>query len=112
VGETVKFKGQAFELGGTTYTVPPIALGALRELLPRIKQIDIAAGVPAGDDLELLLDVVHAALVRNYPDLTKAQLADVVDMGNVFPLFRCVMGQSGLEPANPQTAPPERSSGA
>lgn len=92
-----RFAGQEMTLGGTTFVVPPIALGALKTLLPKIQSLQLSdQGVPGIAQVEDALEICLAALKRNYPDLTLEQLGDLVDLGNFNALVRAVMGQSGL----------------
>jgi hypothetical protein len=92
-----RFAGQDVNLGGTNFVVPPLALGALKTLLPKIQKLSIGAdGVPDLSQVEDLLEVCLAALRRNYPELTLVELVDIVDLVNFQPLVKAVMGQSGL----------------
>jgi hypothetical protein len=89
----VKIKGIPKELGGTTYIVPPLSLGALEQLHEKL-------GTFAGDVSDLgqvatVIDAAHAALRRNYPDMTREQVADMVDVSNMLELFEAVMDISG-----------------
>lgn len=91
----VKYPGIPIVLGGVEYVVPPIALGALEQLQESI------AGY-SGNPLErgqigTVVDAAHAALRRNYPDLTREQVADMIDVGNMADVFECVMDVSGLK---------------
>jgi len=95
-----RFKGQEQELGGTTYVVPPLALGALRELLPRIKQITTLDGIPGVEEIDTIIDVAAAAIQRNYPAMTREELLTLIDVGNMRPLFKAIMALSGLESAS------------
>lgn len=93
-----RFAGQAVNLGGTTYVVPPLALGALRQLLPKIKALTLGEdSLPDLSQVADLLEICLAALRRNYPAMTLDELADIVDLVNFKPLVAAVMGQSGLE---------------
>lgn len=92
-----RFKGQSVELGGTTYIVPPLALGQVKELLPRIQSLKSIDGVPGPDDLETMVDTALAAFQRNYPEMTSLELLTLLDLGNIGPVFRMIMGRSGFE---------------
>ncbi|MFI5230065.1 MAG: hypothetical protein ACHQWU_13410 [Gemmatimonadales bacterium] len=95
-----RFKGQAIEVDGVTYIVPPLALGAVQDLLPRIEAIGAPPSSSVGltkEQVDTMLDVILAAMRRNYPELTRATLEEIVDLGNVKPLFRMVLGLSGFE---------------
>lgn len=93
-----RFAGQDVNLGGTVYTVPPLALGALRRLLPKIQALSLGEDLmPDLSQVVDLLEICLAALQRNYPDMTLEELGDIVDLGNFKQLVAVVMGQSGLE---------------
>jgi hypothetical protein len=95
-----RFPGRLVVLGGRPYILPPIALGKLREMQPRLEKLDVASGgMPTGDDLDTIIDMTHAALRRNYPDIAREEIEEVLDMGNLKEIVSVVMGQSGLEPA-------------
>jgi hypothetical protein len=94
-----RFKGQSIELGGQEYIVPPLALGAVKELLPRIQGLRSIDGIPSADDLDTMIDTVHAAIVRNYPDLSREALLEMLDLGNIKAVFPMIMGRSGFEAA-------------
>ena len=46
--------------------------------------------------MDCIVDVVHAAVIRNYPALTKEEVEDLIDLGNAAVIIKAVMGQSGL----------------
>jgi hypothetical protein len=99
VAPAPRFAGQEVNLGGTDFIVPPLSLGALKQLLPKIKALTIGKDATP-DDLSQVADMLEiclAALHRNYPELTLDQLGDIVDLGNFKTLISVVMGQSGLE---------------
>ena len=103
-----KFKGEPLELGGVTYVVPPLSLGALKAgLFDRIRQ---SGEEGKGFDLALAMDVVLAALQRNYPSLTMALLDELPPSAvkEIVRAFGAVVRQSGLEQKD---APSEDASG-
>lgn len=105
---TPRFEGVPVGLGGITYTVPPLSLGALRRLWPRIQTLRSAEGGGATpDQLNVMLEVLHAAIARNYPELTLDELAELVDVRNVAAIADQVMSASGITAgkAGPGAAP-------
>jgi hypothetical protein len=91
-----RFAGQEVNLGGTMYVVPPLALGALKQLLPKIKALTIGEDLlPDLSQVVDLLEICLAALRRNYPALTLEELGDIVDLGNFKTLVAAVMGAVG-----------------
>ncbi|HNA67279.1 MAG TPA: hypothetical protein PLN96_05125 [Zoogloea sp.] len=86
-------KGITLHLAGTDYDVPPIALGDLERLQDRI------AGFQGGldkDSVATVIDAAHAALKRNYPEITRETVAGLVDVANMGEVFSAVMDVSGL----------------
>lgn len=92
---TVRIKGVTVELNGTDYVIPPIALGALEQLQERIGTFD--GNAMDAKQISTVIDCAHAALKRNYPDLTREEVADLIDIGNMNEVFTAVMDVSGLK---------------
>lgn len=95
MGDLPKFKGVNVELAGVVYVVPPLTLGMLERL-----QDDIAAmngGADFNGQVGVIVKVGLAALQRNYPDMTREKLLDIVDVANMNELFEAVMDVSGLK---------------
>jgi len=90
-----KYKGIAVQLGDEELVVPPIALGALEQLQSRLS--GFTGDVTDISQIGLVLDVALAALKRNYPEMTRDQLADLIDVGNMMEVFEAVMDVSGLK---------------
>ena len=95
ISGALKVKGVPVVLGGDTYIVPPIALGALEQLQERIASF--TGDVTDLKQVATVIDAAHSALKRNYPDMTRDQVADVIDVGNMADVFEAVMDVSGLK---------------
>jgi hypothetical protein len=91
-----RFAGRVVTLGGTDYTVPPLNVGALKALAPQLEATANLTGMPTLTQWDDVLDVFLAAFRRNYPDMTREQLEELVDMGNFLTLSNVVFGGSGL----------------
>lgn len=89
----VKIKGLEITLGADSYTVPPLSLGALEQLQERMATFTGDIGDPK--QVATAIDALHAALRRNYPDMTREQVADMIDVGNMIEAFEAVMDVSG-----------------
>jgi len=93
-------EGEEVSLGGTKYTVPALTLGQIRRMKDKIQALATLNPMTADDgNFNDFLDVVHAALGRNYPDLTREQLVDLIDLRNVKPLMQAIVNASGFVPA-------------
>ncbi|MDO5686760.1 MAG: hypothetical protein Q4G42_05180 [Neisseria sp.] len=91
---TVKIKGITLNLGGNDYIVPPIALGALEQLRERLQDFD--GNVQDIKQIGTVIDCAHAALKRNYPEMTRDDVADLIDVGSMIDVFEAIMDVSGL----------------
>ena len=57
-------------MGGETWLIPPLTLGQLRRLMPKVRQltdVDASMGEP---QIAVLVEIVATALQRNYPKMT------------------------------------------
>ncbi len=100
------------ELGGQEFFVPVLALRQARiavpgllKLMPRLNAIQarIGAGDPLGaalldqDDVELMIDVVHAGLSRAYPDFSREDLLDLeAGFAHLIAALATIARQTGL----------------
>ena len=90
----VKVAGISFPFPDGPLVVPPLTLGALEQLQDRL------ASFKGGVDKEsvaTVIDAAHAALRRNYPDITREFVADQIDVGNFIDVFTCVMDVTGAK---------------
>lgn len=91
----VKHKGIALALGGEEYIVPPISLGALEQMQDAIG--NFTGDVMDKKQVASVIDATHASLKRNYPDMMREQVADLVDVANMAEVFEAVMDVSGIK---------------
>lgn len=91
------YPGIEFELGGRVLVIPPLSLGQvqiyrdkIQDRLSNLTQDNLLAASA------LFLDVIHAAISRNYPEITDEEVSDWVDLGNMMTVFEAVMDVSGL----------------
>lgn len=92
-----RFAGAEVVLGGIAYTAAPLSLGAVKRLVPRIEAYG-QLGLP--EQIDVAIEVLHASLARNHSDITREQIEDVVDLGNMQQLFTSVLEVSGFAPTN------------
>lgn len=90
-----RVKGIPVDLGGTTYIVPPLALGALEQLKDALA--NFTGDVREADQVATVIDATHASLKRNYPEITRAEVADLVDLENMMAVMEAVMDVSGMK---------------
>ena len=82
--------------GGQRLLVPPLSLGALELLHERLTEL---ANLQATDvrAATTIIEAAHLALKRNYPDITREQVGELVDLGNMGDVYECVMDASGMK---------------
>ena len=114
--------GVTVRMDGRDWIVAPLTLGQLRRLWPQVQRLgEVGAGM-GEDEITAMVELVTAALQRNYPDLKPEKVADLLDLGNAGAVLNAVLTGSGLQPVMgealaPGTSPaggslPEPSPGA
>ena len=86
--------GVAVAMGGQDWIVPPLTLGQLRRLMPKVRQLTEIGASMGEAQINVLIDIVAAALQRNYPETTPDQVENLLDLGNA----SAVLTGSGLKP--------------
>lgn len=89
----VKIKGIPFDFGGEVLVIPPIALGALETMQDELQSF---SGDLSRKSVSTVIDATHAALRRNYPEITRERVADLLDAGNMMEVMQAIMDVSGL----------------
>lgn len=86
---TVAWSGDIFRFSDqVSLVIPAIALGDLEQLMPD--------GIKGAPTPKLTIDLAHAALRRNYPQITREEVGGLIDMRNMMAVWQCVMAVSGL----------------
>jgi len=89
--------GVTIAMGGRDWLVPPLTLGQLRRLMPKLQQLT-EIGASMGDtQISVLVDIVAAALQRNYPEATADMVENLLDLGNASAVLNAVLTGSGLK---------------
>lgn len=92
------YEGENIKIGGKEYVVPGLSFGQIERLSDTIEEIQKAG---AGGKLDKALirkvsEVAHAALSRNYPEISLEQVKDMLDTRNMKTVFAAIMGESGF----------------
>jgi len=96
---TPTVKGIPLDLGGKIYTLPPSSLATLEAFA---KPLDDMNAVFAGQrdmsvrDMLFVADFAHACLRRNYPDITREEVAEHIGLENVIDVMQMCLDTSGL----------------
>ena len=88
--------GASIRMGGKDYIVPALSFGQLRRLMPKLKETNSIGAQMTPEQMENVIEIVFAALSRNYPDLKLEDVENLIDLNNLATIFSAVMGQSGL----------------
>ena len=89
-----KIPGRAINLGGVDFTLPPLNLDGVRVAQPLFIEFEKVDHVV--DSLGMAAKILHVALVRNYPDLTEADVLALLDTGNAIPALAALASLSGF----------------
>lgn len=103
---TTKFKGIKLTLGGRDLVVPPLNFRSLQQLQERLAKF--SGGVDP-ESLDIVVDSTWEALKRNYPELTRDEVIDFLDLENMMAVMEAVMDVSGMK--RKETEQQEASSG-
>lgn len=90
-----KVKGIPFEFSDCTLVIPPLSLGAAERLQNRLTEL--REGTLDPESIGTVVDTVHAALLRNYPDMTREEVADLIDLENMQEVMTCAMDVAGMK---------------
>jgi hypothetical protein len=88
--------GVTITMGGRDWLVPPLTLGQLRRLMPRVRQLTEIDASMSEVQIGVLVEIVAAALQRNYPDATAEMVENLLDLGNAGAVLNAVLTGSGL----------------
>lgn len=89
--------GLAVAMGGQDWCVPPLTLGQLRRLMPKVRQLTEIGASMGESQIGVLVEIVAAALQRNYPDVTADIVENLLDLGNASVVLNAVLTGSGLK---------------
>lgn len=89
-------EGVPVVLGGYEYIVPALSLFHVRQFAPRLKQLDMSGQIDVSS-IDLIAEVAHAAIKRNYPEITLEELLGGIDMANMMVVYQTIMGVSGYQ---------------
>jgi len=107
--------GVTILMGGRDWLVPPLTLGQLRRLMPKVRQLTEIGAAMGEAQIGVLVEIVAAALQRNYPEATADMVENLLDLGNASAVLNAVLTGSGLKLRDGplgEAAAPETLSGA
>jgi len=93
--------GVMVAMGGREWTIPPLTLGQLRRLMPKVQQLSEIGSQMGETQIEVLVEIVAAAMHRNYPEISVETVEDLLDLGNAGVVLNAVLTGSGLRSREP-----------
>jgi hypothetical protein len=87
-------RGITMKIGGASYIVPPLNLGALETFGDGIYEYQ--RGTDGLARFPFVVDLLHAALLRNYSTIRREQIACGIDLANADDIFHSIMKVSGI----------------
>ena len=89
--------GVTIAMGGQDWLVPPLTLGQLRRLMPKVRQLTETGASMGEAQIGVLVEIVATALQRNYPEATADMVENLLDLGNASAVLNAVLTGSGLK---------------
>lgn len=90
------YEGEAIKIRGKEYIVPGLSLGQIERMADKIQSITESGDKLSKEMMATISEISHAALSRNYPDMTLIEVKDMLDMRNMKMVLEAVMGASGF----------------
>jgi hypothetical protein len=89
--------GRWIVFGEEEYQVPPLAFRTVIDLQDDVESLRDMGPKPTAAQMDTVTRIVHAALVRNYPDMTKEAVADMLDVGNFQEVINATLAIGGFK---------------
>jgi hypothetical protein len=67
--------------------------------MPKVRQLTEIGASMGEAQINVLIDIVTAALQRNYPETTPENVENLLDLGNASAVLNAVLTGSGLKPS-------------
>ena len=102
------YEGVEITVRGEKYIFPGLSLAQLEENMQEIEEIQNLADE---DGLKMIGKISHflyLAFSRNYPEITEAEVKNMIDLRMAVQLFKQILSESGFEqgvPGSGETVP-------
>lgn len=84
--------------GGRVYIVAALSLHALQTMRQQIAKLPTLTALD-DEAIAIIIELVHAALKRNYTEITKTQVAGLLDVANMGEAYATVLDVAGVKRA-------------
>lgn len=94
------YEGEPIKVRGKEYIVPGLSFAQLEKHMKIIERLNDKRnnGALTPQIMQDITTVIHAAMSRNYPEMTEEQIKNMVDTRNAGRFVQVIMGLSGFEP--------------
>lgn len=91
-------EGIKVKIGEREYVIPPLNLKRLKALQAQIEFINSIKPTEVFTEkyYDAMADVVHAAVTRNHPEVSRDEIEEGLDLGNIKAAYHATMNVSGL----------------
>lgn len=90
------YEGTAIKIKGKEYIVPGLSLGQLETLGDKMDALETNQIIGTKEAFQTIAEIIHAAMSRNYPEMTLADIKEMIDIRNMKQFIKAVKGESGL----------------
>lgn len=100
IAPTGKRGGKWVTLGAEAYRIPPVPFAMLKDEDFKADLLTLAAissTTMSSEQIGTAERFIHAAIVRNYPEITVEQVADMLDLGNILDVLSTALAVSGFQ---------------
>jgi len=99
------FGGEWILIGDVQMLVPPLSFLRMQEVLALVDKIQEAgAGATAREHMRSITDINFFAISRNYPSMTRDEVAEKLDVKNAMEVTEQVLEVSGIRRLTPGEA--------
>jgi hypothetical protein len=89
-----KYDGVTMKLGGEDYVLPPLNMARVKKIIPLLEKLQTVKTTM--EEIDIVIEVIHLGLSRNYPDITKEDIAELIDLGNAKEVIEALLLASGF----------------
>lgn len=94
---TIEFEGEAVSLGRKEFIVPSLSVFDTRRLWPDFTRLNKGLTIEEFPNrLGVILDIIHSAISRNYPEMTMDEVGKLISVKNAGDVLTIVSKQSGF----------------
>lgn len=97
MNHSTKIPGIDFDFGGgRVFALAPLTLGTLENMQAKLADLSVIDAMQPAS-IATIVDATHSSLQRNYPQITRAEVGELVDVGNMYEVIACVLDVAGLK---------------